>query len=233
MNPPPLKILAVDNEQLLLWALKRAGRGRALEIDTAATTEQALAEIKRSHFDLFLLAVDLKDQNSQLLLQTIDDCCPYVPIIVMTTSDVKSCRLNDAIKAVRKHGAWHMLEKPFSLDRLITYIDVIFQDQARARLCVDELTHNYESEKRQKLRRPHVQSVAFSFTSIIDGEQVKTFTSGIVTDISDCGLGILTRFPLEQDLVINFGESLMNQCGVVAWRNILEEQTCRTGIRLC
>lgn len=233
MRAAPLKILAVDDEQLLLWALERACKGRSLDIKTAVTTQQALAEIELCHFDLFLLDFDLKDPSRLELLKAIDERCPYVPIIFMTTADMKSCELNDTIRAARKQGAWHLLEKPFSLDRMISFVEVIFQDQGHVKLCLNDLSHNYDNEKRLQIRRPHVQSMSFSFKSIVDGKQLKTFTAGILTDISDCGLGLLTHSALKPDQVLTFGDMLMKQCGIIAWSSMIDAQTCRAGIRLC
>ncbi len=232
MHAAPFKILAVDDEKLLLWALERACEGRALDIKTVVTTQEALAEIERCHYDLFLLDFDLRDPSRLELLKAIDTRCPYVPIIIMTTADMKSCELNDAVRAARKHGAWHLMEKPFSLDRMLSFIEVIFLDHGKVKLCLNDLAHNFDNEKRLKFRRSHVQSVEISFTSIVDGEQKKSFTTGILTDVSDCGLGLLTHAPLRQNQVINLGESMHNQSGIVAWSCWMEDQTCRVGVSL-
>ena len=73
MNAAPLKILAVDKEQLLLCALERACKGRTFDIKTAATPEQAYAEIALHHIDLFLLELDMHDEKSLELLKTVDE----------------------------------------------------------------------------------------------------------------------------------------------------------------
>lgn len=228
-----VKILAVDDEQLLLWALERACKGRSLDIKTAVSTEQALKDIVQHHFDLFLLDFDLKDPSRRELLEAIDECCPYVPIIIMTTSDTKSCVLNDAIRATRKRGAWHLLEKPFSLDKLISFIEVIFQDEGKVKVCLNSLTHNYDQEKRGQLRRPYVQSVNFSFKTIADGVSERVSSRGILTDISDSGSCLLAHEPLQLDQVITFEDDSLQQCGSVSWRTLIEEGTYRFGLQFC
>jgi len=233
MQRAPLKILAVDDEKLLLWALERACEGRSLNITTAVTTEEALAEVEHCHYDLFLLDFDLRDQSRTELLKGIDQRCPYVPIIIMTTADMKSCELNDAIRAARKQGAWHLMEKPFSLDRMLCFIEIIFQDQGNVKLCLNDLTHNFDNEKRMKFRRPHVQTVDLSFKEIVEGELKTNLVTGILTDISDYGLGMLTHSPLKRDQVVNFNDPLLQQSGVVAWSSRIEELTCRVGINFC
>lgn len=228
-----VKILAVDNEQLLLWALERACKGRFLDIKTAATTDLALEEIEQHHFDLFLLDFDLKDPSRLELLQAIDECCPYVPIIIMTTSDTKSCELNDAIRATRKRGAWHLLEKPFSLDKLISFIEVIFQDGGQVKVCLSSLTHNYDQEKRRHLRRPYVQSIHFSFKTVEDGESERVSAKGILTDISDTGSCLLAHEWLHPNQVITIEDDSLQQCGSVTWSTKIEADTYRFGLQFC
>lgn len=233
MTGIPLKILAIDDEQLLLWALKRAGKERSLDITTAASAEQALVEMEACHYDLFLLDFDLKDEGRKELLKRIDERCPYVPVIIMTTSDSRSCKLNDAIKAIRKQGAWHLLEKPFSLDRLVDFVEVIFADRAHMKFSLTDLTHNYETEKRRHIRRPHVLPLSFTLRTIADGAQKITAATGILTDIGDYGIGFLSHIRLQQDQVLSFGPELKEQCGIVVWSRMIAEQTCRAGIHLC
>jgi len=133
MTATPLKILAIDDEQLLLYALERAGKGRALEITTAATAEQALARLENGHYDLFLLDFDLKDQSRRELLAAIDTRCPCIPVILMTTSDKQSTTLHEAIRACRRQGAWSLIEKPFSLDTMVHCIDRISPEARQER----------------------------------------------------------------------------------------------------
>jgi len=71
-----LKILAMEDEQLLLHALERACRGRHLELTTAATVEEVLAETERCRYDLFLLGLDLELPQHLELLKTVDARCP-------------------------------------------------------------------------------------------------------------------------------------------------------------
>lgn len=233
MIPTPLKILAVDDEQLLLYALERAFKGRSLGITTATSTEQALAEIERCDFDLFLLDFDWNRQSCLELLRAVDKCCPYVPIIFMTTSAKESAQLNNTIKATRKHGTWHILEKPFSLDRMIHLIEVFFQDHDNVKAFVKELTQDHSQEKRYQRRRPHVQPVNFSFETIADGHSKRVATKGILTDISDFGSGILSNMKMQPNQVISFEDGFVKRNGAVAWSVMIEKETCRFGVQFC
>ena len=233
MTPPPLKILAVDNEQLLLRALERAFKGRSLDIHTATSGEQALAKVGQGSFDLFLLGFDWQEPSDLQLLQTVDEHCPHVPVILMTTSSLDSGPLNGAIKETRRHGAWHLLEKPFSLDRMLQLIEVNFLGQDKAKIMQDALTQNDVHEKRHHYRRPHVHPVDFSFQTIVDGKTRRLAAKGILTDISDCGSGMLAHVQLQADQVISFENGFFRRTGVVAWSSMIEQETCRFGVRFC
>jgi DNA-binding response OmpR family regulator len=209
MKDSLLKILAVDDDKLILWALEKACKGRELDVKTATSVELALEEIGKQHFDL----------------------CPYVPIIIMTTTDAESCELNDLIRSTRKKGAWHVLEKPFSLDKMISFIEVIFQDQGNVKVCLNSLAHNYDQEKRQKLRRPYVQAVNFSFKTIVDGVSRRVVSKGILTDISDSGSCLLAHEQLQPDQVISFEDEDLKQCGFISWSVPIEEETFRCGLQ--
>lgn len=228
-----LKILAVDNEQLLLFALNRAFKGRSIDIRTAITSEQALDEIANNHFDLFLVDFDLLDQRSLELLREIDESCPYVPIIVMTRSAMSSVELNDVIRTIRKKGSWHLLEKPFSLDKMLGIVSVIFEDQDKVKLCVDELTHNYDHEKRHQFRRPHVQPIEFFLNTIDDGVTSRTPVNGILTDLSDYGTGMLANELMQPEQLVSFKDDFKEKYGVVAWSLMIEPDTCRFGVEFC
>jgi DNA-binding NtrC family response regulator len=233
MSAAQLKILAIDDEQLLLLALQRAGRGRALDIKTATTIQQALTEIEHCHYDLFLLDFDLNDPGRLALLAAIDERCPYVPIIFMTTVDKKSPELNESIRAVRKRGAWHLLEKPFSLDKMVNFIGMIFQDRNDMAIRPQIPAHNYDQEKRSQNRRPHVQPVSFSFKSIIEGVSSRVSAMGILTDISDSGTGILANAQVKPEQVVSFEDNFIRQNGIVAWSVMINKETCRFGVQFC
>lgn len=233
MADKPLKILAIDDEQLLLWALERAFKEKELLINTATTAEQALEKISLNHYDLFLLHFGLKNQNCQKLLKQIDERCPYIPIIIMTTGDMNSAELNEEIRSVRKQGAWHLLEKPFRLDKLVGSVEHIFQEQHLIKLSLPDLSHNFDHEKRNYVRRPHVLPMNLRIKQILDGQTKEIVTQSILTDISECGVGLLSNSPLETEQIVGFGGELKEQYGIVAWCNMIEAGTCRAGIRLC
>jgi CheY-like chemotaxis protein len=231
MNVARLKVLAVDKEQLMLCALERAFKSRSFDIKTASTPEQALEEVESSPFDLFLLELDMQDQSCLKLLEAIDEYDPYIPIIFMASSVMGSSELGDVIRSIRKHGAWHLLEKPFSLDKMLCFVSVIFNDHDGEMFGMNSLNHNYEQENRDQFRRSHVLPVHFSYFSIVDGVSVRIQAKGILTDICEYGSGILAHVPMQSDQVVCFDNDFPKQNGIVAWSSMIEDETCRFGVK--
>ncbi|MEJ2202056.1 MAG: hypothetical protein P8X63_13735, partial [Desulfuromonadaceae bacterium] len=184
-------------------------------------------------FDLFIVDLDLDERGGFELLRTIDEKFPYVPVILNTATDVTSTKLTQEIPQIRRKGIWHLLEKPFSFD-LLNCMVAKYLDRQQDRLF-HTLHHSrpHGEDQRQHQRRAHIVPTHLSFEVIRDGELVRETIKGILTDISDCGVGLLTNHPLEQSQLICFDEALDRKCGVVTWAMTVSDQTCRAGIRFC
>jgi len=78
-----------------------------------------------------------------------------------------------------------------------------------------------------------VQPVHFSFKSMVDGEMKRIAANGILTDISDCGSGILAHKQMYPEQVISFEDEFMKQNGIVAWSVMIDNETCRFGVQFC
>ncbi|MFO7981881.1 MAG: response regulator [Desulfuromonadales bacterium] len=228
-----LKILAMEDEPLLLHALERACRGRHLELKTAATAEEVLAETECHRYDLFLLGLDLEIPQHIELLKKVDERCAYVPIIVMAMADADTSGLHDVIRSVRKQGAWHLLEKPFRLENLFGFVDEMVRDHEEPDLPGHFMSHNYDREKRRALRRSHIQSVNFSYKTISQGDARRISITGILTDISEGGFGVLSRESLRPGQVVRFDDDFSREMGIVAWSAMVEKGTCRSGVKFC
>lgn len=67
---------------------------------------------------------------------------------------------------------------------------------------------------------------------MISGGRNKRWLIGAETpDISDTGIGLTTAYPLKASDVISFGKDMEERTGVVVWSSMLDEQTCRAGIK--
>jgi CheY-like chemotaxis protein len=227
------KILVVDDDMLILLALERAYRNRHLDITTAASADHALSLLNSTRFDLFVVDLDLDNRSGFQLLQTLDERFPYIPIILNTAADITSNELSQEITRIRKKGVWHLLEKPFSLDLLNGMIEK-FLDQQDNRLTLNlNQSHTHGEEQRSYRRKAHIMPTNLSFDAICAGELIRETVKVILTDVSDCGVGLLTNRPLEKSQVVRFDDALGQKCGVVAWSMVVSDLTCRAGVQFC
>ena len=105
------RILVVDDDEAIAWALSRALAGAGREIAVAASAEEALDQAKGTPFDLVFLDIRLPGQDGLAIMQALRALTKGAPIVVMTGHGT----LQTAVKAVEE-GAFDYLSKPFDLD---------------------------------------------------------------------------------------------------------------------
>lgn len=82
----PLRILLIDDHELILWALVAIIKEKIsdAEIDSTRTLEQGLIILERSDTDLIVLDIDIPDGNSSKMITTIRQIRPQVKILIHT-----------------------------------------------------------------------------------------------------------------------------------------------------
>lgn len=109
MDSSSQRILIVDDEEDIRWALDKLMRGNGFETVAAATGEEALQHIGQSQPDLVLLDMVLPDANGRTIAEAAQTC--GIPVIVITGNG----NMRDAVKMV-KSGVHDYLTKPFDND---------------------------------------------------------------------------------------------------------------------
>jgi DNA-binding NtrC family response regulator len=111
----PLRVLVVEDETLIRWAvveaLTAAGH-TVLEAPDAATALQVVAEASRP-LDAVLLDLRLPDSSDLSLLASIRRNTPTSAVVMMTAHGTP-----DDATAARALGAYEVVEKPFDVQRL-------------------------------------------------------------------------------------------------------------------
>ena len=110
-----LRVLVVDDEALIRWAVAQAltaAGHTVLEAPDAATALQVVAETPRP-LDAILLDLRLPDSSDLSLLATIRRNTPTSAVVMMTAHGTQE----DAAGA-RALGAYEVVEKPFDVQRL-------------------------------------------------------------------------------------------------------------------
>lgn len=107
------RILVVDDDQLVCWALEKEFVGIGLSTRVVENGADALSELRRQPYDIVFLDIHLPDANGIDLLQEIDKISPEASVIVMSgdASDTNRQRAYNG-------GAVQFLEKPFDLSEV-------------------------------------------------------------------------------------------------------------------
>src|SRR4051794_18062635 len=112
------RLLLVEDESLLRWALRarlvRAGH----EVDEAATLAEADELLRRRRPQVVLLDVNLPDGNGIDFLAAQHEKLAESTVLVFTADG----RVEDAVRAM-KLGAWDFLAKPVDQEELLRLVD--------------------------------------------------------------------------------------------------------------
>ncbi|WP_331489627.1 sigma-54 dependent transcriptional regulator [Tepidibacter hydrothermalis] len=107
------KILIADDEQNMLWAIKRALKGKEYKIITASDGLEALEKFKSHEPDLVLLDFKMPKMDGMNVLKEIKNENSKIPVIMITAHGT----MESAIEAM-KIGALDYISKPFDIDQL-------------------------------------------------------------------------------------------------------------------
>lgn len=124
----PKKMLVVDDDQLLGWALEKGLPGENLSVRVVETGRDALLEIGKNSYHLVLLDIHLPDINGLELLGEIRRRSPDSRVII-TSADVSERNKEMALSG----GARQFLEKPFSISTIQGLLKSAFGDYSGKR----------------------------------------------------------------------------------------------------
>lgn len=166
-----LKILVVDDDQMVLDSLKALLKIKGYEIDTTNSAREALKLINQNIFDLALLDVMMPEMTGFELLDSLDRESLDTMFMIMTGDT----SMDFAIEAIRKM-ANDYIRKPFEPDELLVRVEMVLK-QKKMR---DE-RKNVEIEKKSLEKQlQHSQKM----------ETIGTLAGGIAHDFNNM-LGII------------------------------------------
>jgi DNA-binding NtrC family response regulator len=118
-NPHIRRVLVVDDELLIRWALREAleAEGYAVtEAADAAAARRALDERDRP-LDAVVLDYRLPDSNDLGLLASMRQASPAMPVIMMTAYSTA-----DMVKSALDLGAFRVVSKPFEVHQMVDLV---------------------------------------------------------------------------------------------------------------
>ncbi len=107
-----MKILVVDDEQLVRWFLDRALKKSGHEVITASNISEAYEKLNREKVDILFMDLRMPDGNGRELVEKIANS-PLKPKVVVCSAFITS----EMEEEFRNKGIC-ILKKPFTLDEL-------------------------------------------------------------------------------------------------------------------
>src|SRR5262249_17260647 len=118
MSEAPLRVLVVDDEDVMRKAWLRMLRAPEFEVASAARADEAVAQLARAAFDVVVLDVVMPGMTGLEALPEIRRRWPEVEVVMMTAY----AGADAAAKAVAG-GAFALLGKPFeSIDAAVQVV---------------------------------------------------------------------------------------------------------------
>jgi two-component system nitrogen regulation response regulator GlnG len=127
------RILVVDDEQAVCWALEQALKAEKHDVAVAPSAEAAFALATKKTPDVILLDVRLPELDGLSALARLRQLSDDAPVIVMTAFG----NLATAVRAV-EGGAFDYLAKPFDLDQVLGLVARAIQRRGLAAPETDE-----------------------------------------------------------------------------------------------
>lgn len=123
-----LRILVVDDEALIRWALSELLRQNGHTVVEAASAGAARAAINESTraFDVVLLDYRLPDSNDLQLLEEIRRRMPASAVVLMTAHGSP-----EVVNSAMQLGAYRVVGKPFDMDNVETIVRGAYQAMRR------------------------------------------------------------------------------------------------------
>ena len=111
------KILIIDDEENIREVLSGILEDEGYSVDSAKDGDEGLEKAESGIFDLVLLDVWLPGKGGMEVLEKIKKTIPELEVVVISGHG----NIDMAVKAVKK-GAFDFLEKPLSLEKVITVV---------------------------------------------------------------------------------------------------------------
>jgi DNA-binding NtrC family response regulator len=124
----PLRLLILDDDELLRRTLARRFEKRDLAVTEAASGEEALVQAARSRFDVALLDMHLPRMSGIDVLDRLKESQPELEAIMLTAHG----SIETAVEAM-KRGAYDYLTKPFHLPELEALVQKAYEKVRLAR----------------------------------------------------------------------------------------------------
>jgi DNA-binding NtrC family response regulator len=134
-----MKILVIDDEQIILDSVHRILTGENYEVDGAISGREGLKMALEGDYDLVITDIRMPEIGGMRILRDIKRSKPSLPVIIFTGfATVKS-----AVQAMQL-GAINYIEKPFTPDVLVNAVTVGLKAAKSVEPEVQKVVHREE-----------------------------------------------------------------------------------------
>jgi two-component system, NtrC family, nitrogen regulation response regulator GlnG len=169
------KILIVDDEQNIIWVLKKGMEKKNYLVHTASSGEEALKKLAANQYLMMFSDIFMAGINGLQLLEKSREISPDLKVVMMTAQDT----MNNTIEAMRL-GAYDYITKPFDFDEIFRLIDKAESARSVSAPAVDLSEQNQDasttsaiigkSKRMQEIFKTIGKSAGSDLSVLITGE---------------------------------------------------------------
>ena len=119
---PPMRVLVVEDDELIARGVVSGLRAYGLTADTVASVAQAELALQAAHCDAMVLDLGLPDEDGSQLLARMRQRGDTLPVLLLTARDAVEDRI-----AGLQAGADDYLVKPFDLGELVARLHALMR----------------------------------------------------------------------------------------------------------
>ncbi|GBD97498.1 MAG TPA: response regulator [Nitrospirae bacterium] len=110
-----IKILIIDDEELICWSLKKIFEKEEYSVNCAHTGDDALRKLNENRYDIVITDLKLPDVRGLEIVKKIKEMAVDTVVIVMS-----SYFPEPVVDDVMKHGVFRCVNKPFEINDIIS-----------------------------------------------------------------------------------------------------------------
>ena len=127
VSNPKARILAVDDEAVILDSFRKILVVAGYSVDTVLTGPEALGLVRKNPYDFVFTDFKMPDMDGVEVTKAVKHLRPDVDVIMITGY----ASIESAVETM-KHGAMDYVQKPFAEDELVALVDkLVIRRQAR------------------------------------------------------------------------------------------------------
>jgi DNA-binding NtrC family response regulator len=118
IRPAAGRVLLVDDEALIRWALGETLTEQGYQVEQAASRKEVLEILDRGEkFEVILLDLRLPDSSDLQLLSRLRTLMPATPIILMTAFATP-----ETVQSALDMGVFRVVNKPFEIGEIMSLV---------------------------------------------------------------------------------------------------------------